>query len=58
MYNPNENINLLIYCKSKNVSNLLMKNNLDVNKSELNRSYMVYKVNCPVKGCDLFNPYI
>ena len=29
-----------------------MKNNLNVNKSILNRSVMVYKINCPMKDCD------
>ena len=33
-----------------------MKNNLNENKSKLNRSHMVYKVNYLVKECDLSNP--
>ena len=54
--NSNEKIHLLIYYKSKKVSNLLMRNNLNYEKSEMNRSHMVYKINCPVKDCDLSNP--
>ena len=46
----------LIYYKNKKVSSLLMKNDLNVNKIELNRSHMVYKINCPVKDYDLSNP--
>ena len=34
-----------------------MKNNLNVNKIEFNRSHMIYKINCAGKDCDFSNTF-
>ena len=54
--NDKDSLNVIIYYKSLKTRHHLIKNNLN-STSILNKSHVVYKITCPVKDCELSNPF-
>ena len=52
----NYKLDLVIYYKGTKTKNYIIKNSLS-NNSILQISHVVYKINCPMKGCELPKPY-
>jgi hypothetical protein len=50
-------VTLNIYYKNNKVKNLIMKNNITNSTEMLQKSNVVYKINCPVENCESPNPY-
>jgi hypothetical protein len=56
--NTSERVQLNVYYKNRKSHNLFMKNNISsYNSSDLNRSHVVYKINCKLEDCELRNSY-
>lgn len=51
---PNEKLNLIIYYKNQKTRNLIMKNSpYDPQKSDLQRTNVIYEYKCKLGGCEL-----
>jgi hypothetical protein len=55
---PNQNINLIIFYKTKKTSELLIKNSPKPTENPLQQSSVVYMYTCPHEGCNLQCKYI
>jgi hypothetical protein len=54
--NPNENLRVNIYYKTPKVKDLLIRNNAAAPRDPLKKSNVVYRLKCPMEGCNLPNP--
>ena len=48
---PNQRINVIFYYKNRRTANLIMRNNLNTNHSDLQQTNVIYNFMCPLPHC-------